>query len=478
MNILFVLYGGVETNSFTPLALFAKELHKRGYECAAVLHGLIEPWSDSSMRLLKPQEILENPSICFSNGKKADVIHAWTPRQNVCEFVLRYQTRYPTPLLIYCEDNEGWISESLIQETGKKLWEVTEAALRKMPACLSHPYDYKYFLGLADAITVILPQLKIDVPDWIFSEVVMLGVDLNYFYPRPSSSALKKKYGITDEQKIIVYSGGVNQFTAPGIGALCETVTLLNESGISCQLLRSGVGALALISRIKEKHLAFVSELGVLPRSEIPELMALADVFIQPGIVNPFEDLRLPSKIPEFMAMGIPTILPNCNIASLITPRKDALIHHSGEPKEMASLCLEIFNNAALTASLQLGARRFAERYFDIRQKVDQLEKVYRSTSEEYTINQSEDFWKHHTSEQLLINLFLDRINHLLEIKNRVTHQQQVEKSACLIDLMRSFNQRLDARDREVDKLNAEISEIKNQKFFKWVKFLGLIRCQ
>ena len=478
MNILFVLYGGVETNSFTPLALFAKELHKRGYECAAVLHGLIEPWSDTSIALMKPQEVLGNPSSCFSNGKKADVIHAWTPRQNVCEFVLRYQARYPTPLLIYCEDNEGWISESLVQETGKKLWEVTESALRKVPACLSHPYDYKYFLGLADAITVILPQLKIDVPNWIFSEAVMSGVDLNYFSPRPSSNALKKKYGITDEQKIIVYSGGVNQFTAPGIGALCETVTLLNESGTSCRLLRSGIGELTLIPGIEERHLAFVSELGILPRDQLPELMALADLFIQPGIVSPFEDLRLPCKIPEFMAMGIPTILPNCNIASLITPRKDALIHQTGSPEEMASLCLEIFNNAALAASLQLGARRFAERYFNIRQKVDQLEKIYRSASEEYKINQSEDFWKRHASEQPLINLFLDRINHLLEIKNRVTHQQHVEISTRLIHLICSFNKRLDSRDQEVDKLNAEISEIKNQKYFKWARFLGLTRCK
>lgn len=453
MNILFVLYGGVETNSFTPLALFAKELHKRGYQCAAVLHGSMEPWSDHGIRLVTPHEALEDPSRCFSNGRKADVIHAWTPRQNVCEFVLAYQARYPTPLLIYSEDNEGWISESLIHETGKELWEMTEHAIyTKVPNSLSHPYDYKYFLGLADAITVILPQLQSDIPDWIFSDVVMLGVDLNDFSPRPLNHVLKKKFGITEQEKIIVYSGGVNQFTAAGIKALCETVMLINKRGTPCRLLRSGTGGLSVIPGMEEKHLAFVVELGVLPRAELPELMALADVFIQPGIVSPFEDLRLPCKIPELMAMGIPTILPNCNIASFITPQQEALVHYSGTPHEMASLALEIFNNSALSTTLKLGARQFARKYFDISQKVDQLEKIYSITREQYQKNSSEDFWISQSNEQCLIKLFLEKIDGLLHSSNALADQDQQKITATLIRLVHSLSQRLDARDNEVER--------------------------
>lgn len=91
MNILFVLYGGIETNSFVCLARFAKELHRRGHDCAILpLRGKIKPWVEPYLKVITARQVLKNSRACFENGKKADVIHAWTPRQNVVDFVLKY----------------------------------------------------------------------------------------------------------------------------------------------------------------------------------------------------------------------------------------------------------------------------------------------------------------------------------------------------------------------------------------------------
>ena len=50
------------------------------------------------------------------------------------------------------------------------------------------------------------------------------------------------------------------------------------------------------------------------PRSELPDYYALADVLIQPGRADDFNDFRIPSKLPEFFAMGLPVVLPPTNV--------------------------------------------------------------------------------------------------------------------------------------------------------------------
>ena len=41
---------------------------------------------------------------------------------------------------------------------------------------------------------------------------------------------------------------------------------------------------------------------GFVPKARLPRLLALADVLVQPGRAGAFNDYRLPSKLPEFLA--------------------------------------------------------------------------------------------------------------------------------------------------------------------------------
>ncbi|MFI0348749.1 MAG: glycosyltransferase family 4 protein [Chthoniobacterales bacterium] len=421
MNILFVLYGGAETNSFIPLTLFARELMKRGHGCAVVIHDKKEKRKHvEGIRLIHPEEALTHSSEYFNNQQKADILHAWTPRQNVVQFVLAYEALFATPLLVYLEDHEGWIAEEFLRAHGQKpCLEKEKSWERLLPSVLSHPSKYRYFLGLADAIATITPSLQYEVPSWVAHETIMLGVDLDFFNPhRPLNRDLKKKLGLGEQEKIIVYCGGINQFTAPAIRSLCQTVLLLRQRGYPCRLLRSGPGKISKIFGIRKTECHCVIELGILPRSDLPHLMSLADIFIQPGRPTSFEKFRLPSKVPEFMAMGIPSIVPSSNIGSFVQQKKDALVHMTGIPEEMATLCEEIFKNSSLALELRKGARQFAEKHFDCRQKVDQLEKLYQRTIDHYGKNQSALFWKSNEAMASLATLFSNKLKQLLELSD------------------------------------------------------------
>jgi glycosyltransferase involved in cell wall biosynthesis len=391
INILFVLYGGVETNSFFCLARFAQEIHRRGYRCAAVLHRSKIAWSAPYLSVYSPEQVLKNPQVCFENGRRAEVIHAWTPRQNVADFVLRYQKLYPTPLFIYSEDDEEWLAQQFLHLSSKTILKkiVSFFKQQKIPPYLSDPSRFRSFLAAADAAAVITPQLKKDFPTSVAVEILFPGVDLNEWVPQEPSLGLREKYGLDRSEKLIVYCGGLNPFVAPSLRDLCSMVLLLNQRGYRSRLLRSGIGQLSAIDGIQKEELRYVLDLGLLSRAELPPLMSLADVFVQPGRPSPFEAGRLPSKIIEFMAMGVPTLLPNCNIASLIQKDQEALLHETGSPEEMAECCEKIFQSPILQDQLRRGARLFAEQHFDIQKNSDHLEQLYRLAQQQYQIKKS-----------------------------------------------------------------------------------------
>ena len=43
-------------------------------------------------------------------------------------------------------------------------------------------------------------------------------------------------------------------------------------------------------------------DLGFVSRDRLWDLLAAADVFVQPGGPSPFNDYRFPSKLPDFLA--------------------------------------------------------------------------------------------------------------------------------------------------------------------------------
>ena len=90
MNILFVLYGDLTSNSANPLALYARELAARGHSCAVAIPDNLESLSEHANPAFRPllyAAALNNPDAVFPDGRPADVIHAWTPRENVRRFV-------------------------------------------------------------------------------------------------------------------------------------------------------------------------------------------------------------------------------------------------------------------------------------------------------------------------------------------------------------------------------------------------------
>jgi glycosyltransferase involved in cell wall biosynthesis len=103
-----------------------------------------------------------------------------------------------------------------------------------------------------------------------------------------------------------------------------------------------------------------VIELGPIPWRDIPAYLAVADAYVQPGPPDDFNRYRLPSKLPEFLAMGRPVILPHCNIGNDLVHGENALLLEQGNAMEIVAHIEKLIADRELAARLGAGARRFA----------------------------------------------------------------------------------------------------------------------
>jgi GT2 family glycosyltransferase/glycosyltransferase involved in cell wall biosynthesis len=396
MNVLFVLYGGLDTNSAIPMALHARELARKGHRCAvAVPAGPTD--SAKGLRVAHYAEALRDPAALFDDGRAADIVHAWTPREGLRRFVTAYLARNPAPLVIYLEDNEAWIARAGLGLVGMReetiLQHTEEVIAQWTPEGMPHVLHHEAFVGMADAAVVIQDKLRTEVPPWVPASTVMPGVDLAAFAPRPVDSTLRARYGVAPGERVIVYPGGLNDFTRPGIEALCRAVGIVNARGTACRLLRSGPVGLDFLDRLPPEAANAVRDLGELPRAELPALLSIADVLVQPGKPDPFEDLRLPGKLPELLASGRPVLLPDSNIAPLLRDGVEAIVHRTGSPEEMAGKCLALFADASKGEAIGAGGRRFAETHFDPATQAGRLEGVYLAAREAWRPEVAKATW-------------------------------------------------------------------------------------
>ncbi|MDS4040866.1 MAG: glycosyltransferase [Candidatus Competibacter sp.] len=387
MNILFVLYSDFTCNSINHIAPFAAELTRMGHACAvAVPYGLetIASVSHPRFQPLLFDRTLVDPC-CFPDGRAADLLHVWTPREIAREFAFAYLAERPdTLLLVHLEDGERDITAAMlgIPSADFALFDDRELA-RQIPISYAHPRYAEYLLLLADGVTVIQDKLTSLVPPFISRLILYPGVDLALFQPRPPDPRLRAALGISAAERLIVYQGGMNPVVLDEIRDLYLAVGWLDRQGYDCRLIRTGPGRPPFLDSLPALCRKRVLDLGFVERQRLPELLALADVCVQPGRRTSFNDLRLPSKIPEWLAMAKPVLLPEANIATLLEDGGNCLLLREGTPQEIAAKCAWLFDHPDRARDMGQRGRQFAERHFALPEQARLLAEFYQRISAE-----------------------------------------------------------------------------------------------
>ncbi|HEY0965810.1 MAG TPA: glycosyltransferase [Opitutaceae bacterium] len=369
MNILFANYGDYTTNSLNHIGGFAGWLSERGHACIVAVPSGRESFSAVHQpRFIAATfaEVLAG-TVGFPDGRPADVLHAWTPRETVRTFILAHQRRHPaTRVIVHLEDNEQHLASAFTGKSVADLAAATDDTLdATLPGALTHPHRGPALLAAADGATVIIDSLRNSLPGEVPALTLPPGVDFSLYQPRPADPAKRHALGLALNERVIVYTGSTTFANAQAVASLLRAVHQLRRDGLSVRLIRTGYHPAEFSRELDFDWAAFTLDLGFLPKADLPGLLALADVLVQPGSPGAFDDFRLPSKLPEFLASGRPVIMPAVNLGLQVTDGVEALLLRSGDAAEIAAQCKRILNDAGLAHQLGEAGRRFARAQFD-----------------------------------------------------------------------------------------------------------------
>jgi glycosyltransferase involved in cell wall biosynthesis len=376
-NILFVLYHDFSANSAVHVHNFANQLAALGHSTAVTIPegrdsggGL----GEQNYSVHRFPQVDGDWTRLFPDGRSPDVVHAWTPRENVRLFCEKLAGFCTFSLIVHLEDNEELILEVNLGTSFEKL---ARSRSIEIPGNLSHPRNYRAFIASAAGVTLIMDRLDRFVPPNMPKLVLWPGADDQLFFPRPRHPDLLAELGLSDETVILCYTGNVHSANARDVRSLYLAAAILDREGIPARLVRTGRDFTPFLGPDEEWAHKTSIELGYVDYREIPAILSLAEVLVQPGADNAFNEFRLPGKLPEFFAMGRPVIIPHSNVGRFVRDGEEALVLPKVDALGIVAAIRHLRANKPLADRLAAGATGFCKKHFNWKNNAGALANFY-----------------------------------------------------------------------------------------------------
>jgi len=372
VNVVFVNYHSFASNSAVHIFHLANELEALGVRCAVAVPADVTTVADLGTARFQPltyEEALRAPA-----GPGPTLVHAWTPRELVRKQTLQLCAKLSCGYLAHLEDNE----ESILERS----MGVPIAELRRrdaeVPETLSHPNRYREFLAGAAGVTALIDRLLEFKPGHVPGRVIWPAYDAEMNWERPRDEPLRERLGISRSEKVVVYTGNVHAANQREVSSLYLALALLRRRGVPVRLVRTGQDHARLYdAALADKMREFVIEMGVVPRAQLPAIVSLADVLVQPGGPDVFNEFRFPSKLPEYLASGRPVMLPRANIGRHLRDGEEAVLMEQGNALEIARKLEPLLADDERRKRVGAGGRAFALQNFSWGKAANELLAFY-----------------------------------------------------------------------------------------------------
>ncbi len=366
MHIIFVCYDTYAGCSGVHIHFLASSMTQLGHQCTVCVTTLppVENYfGPVNYTLMTYNDAVQRAQEGFFAGS---IVHGWTPREPTRWLVSRLE-QTGLPYFLHLEDNERLIME---KEFGKPLIQLRKDARvhpekygKNIYYC--HPLHFEGFLKKAKGVTCIINSLEKDVPAGLPRMTFWPACEEAFYHITPLPQEKRSAFGIEPGTTVIVYPGTVHQYNAAAIGDLALALDILSEQGRHVKLIRSGIEAVELEDQAGDAYARHVLHAGDIPARDLPSLLSLADILVQPGRPSLYDDYRFPSKVPFFLASGRPLILPRTNIGKELTHGKNALLLNTGSPEEIARQIALLMDHPELATSIGEKGRLFARQSFN-----------------------------------------------------------------------------------------------------------------
>jgi hypothetical protein len=189
--------------------------------------------------------------------------------------------------------------------------------------------------------------------------------------------------------------------------------------------------------------------------------MALADLYVQPGRHNSFEEYRLPGKVPEFFAMGRPVVLSSAGIADQFENESDAILLKIGDAEEIAKECMKLFKNSAQMKKLGVRSRVIALERYNMKIQAKKLESAHQEAIALFEYDRTKAIWNQAESAGL-IEAALLKVK-FLQLKSTID-------SSLLVDQLTTWIKLINHRLRFISKRAVVQSPSICSRILDWIK--------
>ncbi|HEY5057534.1 MAG TPA: glycosyltransferase family 4 protein [Gaiellaceae bacterium] len=378
-NVVLVSHCDFTGNSALHVLAVASGLHARGLSPAIAVPENAESADDvgrPSFPVLTYAEACTD-ALRFPDGRGPDLVHCFTPREAVRRLAVDLVAAHRCRYLVHLEDNEEAVMST-------ELRGLPVTVLRLLPRPLLdrivgprrfHPIRGQRFLEGAAGITVIVGRLLELAPEAVPSAVVGSGFDESVLSPRRPRDQVRAELELAPGDLAIVYTGSIHRVNLDDMRDLYAAVAALRRDGHPVVLVKTGVNTpeppdVAQLG-------AGLRDLGWVPRDVVPELLAAADVLVQPGRPGPYNDYRFPSKLPEFLASGRPVVLPKANVGLELQNGEEALVLERGDADEIRDAVSRLAADPELRLRIGEQGRAFALRELRWTRVVDRVAALY-----------------------------------------------------------------------------------------------------
>lgn len=188
--------------------------------------------------------------------------------------------------------------------------------------------------------------------------VIPDGVDSKVFHPKIDGRNIRKKFGIEKEMKLCIYSGRIEK--SVGAEIILQTSKLL-EKRKDIKFMIVGEGNLQIINKLSKCKNVVMT--GLIPKGNVPEYLAAADIVLVPLSNTIASHSFSPLKLFEALAMGKPVI------ASAVSGVKEVITHNfdgilvSNNPEDWASAIIYLIENSRKASFVGRNGRETAKKY-------------------------------------------------------------------------------------------------------------------
>lgn len=303
------------------------------------------------------------------NLKHFDIIHMHNYRSFQNIIVAHYALKYGVPYVLQAH---GSLPIIIMNQRLKWLYDVF--------------FGYKLLRGASKVIALSSAEAQqynnMGVPEKKI-EIMPNGIDLSEYGDLPPKGCFKRKFGIDEDEKIVLYLGRIHMIK--GIDILVNAFANIVDKFNDVKLVVVGpddgyLGELeAFIKTLKVEDNVLI--LGPLYGRDKLEAYVDADVYVLPSRYETF-----PMTLLESYACSRPVIVSNVgSLADLVVHEKTGFLFEEGNVNELVSYLEHLLSNPNDVKRMGCDAQNFVRNRFEIDKVVGMFESLYKETVSDKT---------------------------------------------------------------------------------------------